>query len=136
MRPPLAVLVVVGLFAASGCGKKTNGDCQKLVQLVGPQHASLTAAFGRSDQAPAELEAQALGWDKAAAELNAATFETEDVKNLATRFATSLTTGAKIRRDMAAAGLEPAAAAAAQAAAATVIVEETKAKAAIDMTCR
>jgi len=126
----------LGLLAVAGCGKKVNGDCQKLVQLVGPQHASLTAAFGRSDQTPAELEAQALGWEKAASELNAAPFETEEVKNLATRFASSLTAAAKIRRDMAAAGLEPAAAAAAQAAAATFVVDETKAKAAIDMTCR
>lgn len=131
-----ALLLVVLAVAPAGCGKKTTGDCQKLVQLVGPQHASLTAAFGRSDQPPAELETQALGWEKAAQDLTATTFETEEVKGLATQFAGVLTNAARVRRALAASASDPAGLTQAMAQATSFMVEETKAKAAIDMTCR
>lgn len=134
MRTLHAIVVVAAL--SLGCGKKTAGDCQKLVQLVGPQHASLTAAFQRSDQPASELETQAQGWEKAAQELSAATFETEEVKGLATQFAGVLTNAAKIRRGLAAAVSDPAALTQAMAQATSFMVEETKAKAAVDMTCR
>lgn len=135
VAPVLVPFLVVAL-ALGGCGKKTTGDCQKLVQQVGPQHASLTAAFGRSDQSPSELETQAQGWEKAAQDLTATTFETEEVKALATQFAGVLTNAAKVRRALAASATDPAGLTQAMAQATAFMVEETKAKAAIDMTCR
>ncbi len=124
---------------ALGCGKKKADDCQRLVQAIGPQHASLTAAYGRSDQTPEDLEAQAVGWDKAAQEIAALAFENDEVKGLATQFSGILTKAAKIRRDMAVAArntLDPAGAIQAQSQAVAFMVEETKAKASLDMACR
>ena len=135
----LIACVALVLVTTPGCGRKKNEDCQKLVQAVGPQHASVSAAYSRSDQTAADLEAQAAGWDKAAQELAALPLESEEVKSLAAEFSRVLTKAAKIRRDMAAAAansLDPTAAVNAQAQAVSFMVEETKAKAALDMTCR
>lgn len=135
MKALLAIGLLVGLL---GCNKDKGPDCQKLVQTAGPLHASLTEAFGRSDQQPDALEAQAVAFEKGATDLGALELKDESVKALATEYAGVLTAAAKVRRDMATAagGLDPAAAAKAQAGATTLMMDETRAKAKIDTTCR
>lgn len=135
MKPLLAIVLVV---TALGCNKDKGPDCQKLVQTAGPLHASLTEAFGRSDQQPDALETQAVAFEKGAADLNALDVKDETVKSIASEYAGVLVQAAKVRRDMATAagGLDPTAAAKAQAGATTLLMDETRAKAKIDTTCR
>jgi hypothetical protein len=134
MRFGYALILVAGL----GCSKERGADCTKLVQTAGPQHAALSQAFGRSDQSPADLETEAVSFEKGAADLNALDLKDEAVKGIATDFASMLTRAAAIRRDQAAAagGLDPAAAAKAQASATTFMVDEMKVKARLDTQCR
>jgi len=139
MKPHLAIVLLLGALGGTfGCSKDRGPDCQKLVQTVGPLHASLTEAFGRSDQTPADLETQALGFEKGAADLQALDVKDETVKAIASEYSGVLTQAAKVRRDMAAAGgaLDPTAAGKAQASATTLLMDETRAKARIDTTCR
>ena len=135
MRVCVAAWLAAGVLML-GCSKKKNDDCQKLVQAVGPQHAAVAAAYGRSDQTPAELEEQAVAWEKASVELAALPLESEDVKSLAGQFSSVLAKAARIRRGMAGAGLDPMAAGKVQAEAVSFMVEESKAKAALDIACR
>ncbi|MBI2388016.1 MAG: hypothetical protein HYV09_00235 [Deltaproteobacteria bacterium] len=134
VRPIVLAFVLVAL----GCNKEKGADCQKLLQVAGPQHASLREAFGRSDQQPSDLEAQAVAFEKGAADLEALDVKDESVKAIATEYAGVLKQAAQVRRDMAASAgaLDPAAAAKAQAGATSLIVEETRVKAKIDTTCR
>ncbi len=135
MRRFLALFAIVSLFA---CKKEQGADCQNLVQTAGPQHAALAEAFGRSDQAPEELEKQAASFEKGAADLAALDLKDETVKSIASDYANILTKAAKIRRDLAAAAsaMDPASAAKAQAGATSFMVEETQVKVRIDTTCR
>lgn len=128
-------LIALSLVA---CSKEKSADCTKLVQTAGPQHAALSEAFGRSDQSPADLETQAVAFEKGAADLTALDLKDETVKGIATDYAAVLTKAAAIRRDMATAAgaLDPTAAAKAQANATTFMVEETRVKARLDTTCR
>jgi hypothetical protein len=136
----------VGFFIAAAastcvvlpaCSKEKGADCQKLVQMTGPAHSAVKDAFGRSDQLPADLEAQAEAWEKTAAELKALALKDSSIQAIATEYAGVLETAAKIRRDMAAAGtaLDPTAAAKSQAAAAGFITDEMKAMSKIQTTC-
>lgn len=129
--------VVIALLLAA-CSKEKGADCTKLVQTAGPQHAALSDAFGQSGQSPADLETQAVAFEKGADELNALDVKDETVKSIATEYAGVLTKAAGIRRDMAAAAnaLDPTAAAKVQANATSFMVEETRVKAKIDTTCR
>lgn len=138
VRPLVLAFVLAFVLNGVGCNKEKGADCQKLVQVAGPQHASLKDAFGRSDQQPADLEAQAVAFEKGAADLEALDVKDESVKALANEYAGVLKQAAKVRRDMAtsAGELDPTAAAKAQAGATSLIVEETRVKAKIDTTCR
>ncbi len=131
----LAFALVLTLDA---CSKEKGEDCKKLVQAVGPQHAALAEAFGRSDQQPSELETQATSFEAAAKQLEALDVKDEGVKALASEYAGVLGTAAKVRRDQATAGtaLDPAAAAKAQAAAVGLVTDELRVKAKIDTACR
>lgn len=135
MKPLLAIVL---LLAAPGCNKEKGQDCQKLVQTAGPLHASFREAFGRSDQQPTELETQAVAFEKGATALEALDVKDETVKGIASEYAGVLTQAAKVRREMAGAadGLDPVAAGKAQASATTLLMDETRAKARIDTTCR
>jgi hypothetical protein len=131
-------LILLAFVSLVACKKEQAADCQKLVQTAGPQHAALSEAFGNSSAPPEELEKQAAGFEKGAADLTALDVKDETVKSIATDYANILTKAAKIRRDIAAAasGMDPTAAAKAQAGATSFMVEETQVKARIDMTCR
>lgn len=131
----LALALTLSLLA---CSKEKGEDCKKLVQAVGPRHAALTEAFGRSDQQPSELETQATTFEAAAKELQALDVKDEGVKALASEYAGVLTSAAKVRRDQATAGsaLDPTAAAKAQAASVTLVTDEMRVKAKIDTACR
>jgi hypothetical protein len=134
MRFGYALIALLAL----GCNKERGADCTKLVQTAGPKHAALSQAFGQSNQSPADLEAEAVSYEKGAAELNALDIKDDAVKSIATDFAAILTRAAAIRRDQATAagGLDPAAAAKAQASATTFMVDEMKVKARLDTQCR
>lgn len=130
-------LIAVSLVGL-GCSKERGADCTKLVQTAGPQHAALSQAFGRSDQSPSDLEAEAVAFEKGASDLTALDIKDDAVKGIATDFAGMLTRAAAIRRDQAkaAGGLDPSAAAKAQASATTFMVDEMKVKARLDTQCR
>ena len=134
MKPLLAMVL---LSAALGCSKERGQDCTKLVQTAGPLHATFLEVFGRSDQSPTELEAQAVAFEKGAADLTALDVKDDTVKSIATDYAGLLGQAAKARRDMAAASgaLDPSAAAKAQVAATNLVVEETRVKAKMNTTC-
>jgi hypothetical protein len=121
-----------------GCSKERGADCTKLVQTAGPLHSTLSTNFGNSSQTPEQLEAEAVSYEKGAADLNALDIKDDTVKQISSDMATMLTKAAKIRRDQAAAAgsLDPAAAANAQAAATGFMVEEMRVKARIDTQCR
>lgn len=125
-------------FAMLACNKERGGDCTKLVQAAGPLHSTLSTNFGNSSQTPEQLEAEAVSYEKGAADLNALDLKDDAVKGIASDFATMLTKAAKIRRDQAAAAgsLDPTAAGTAQAAATGFMVEEMRVKARLDTQCR
>ena len=132
----IAAVAFAGL-QSSACNKEKGADCQRLVQTAGPAHSALKEAFGRSDQLPPDLEAQAESWEKTAAELKALALKDSSIQTLANEYAAVIERAAKIRRDMAAAGtaLDPTAAAKSQAAATSFITDEMKAMSHIQTTC-
>lgn len=136
----LVLLTLLGssLGSSFGCSREKGSDCQKLVQLAGPQRAAMAEAFGQSNQSPAELEALAVSYDKTAADLSALDLKDESIKQIATDYAALFTKAAQIRRDQAAAAgsLDPAAAAKSQATSTTFVVDEMRMKARLNTTCQ
>jgi hypothetical protein len=130
--------IVVGFLAIAACSKQRESDCRTLVQTVGPAHASLTEALGKSDTPPDALETEAAGWESTAKSLLAVEFKDEGVKTLASEYADVLRRAAKARRDLAVAAtaLDPANQAKAQAAAVTLVTDEMQVKAKVDAACR
>jgi hypothetical protein len=132
------VAIAAAFVAIAACSKQRESDCRTLVQTVGPAHASLTEALGKSDAPPEALETEAAGWESTAKSLSTIDFKDEGVKALASEYADVLRRAAKARRDLAAAAtaLDPANQAKAQAAAVTLVTDEMQVKAKVDAACR
>jgi hypothetical protein len=130
--------IVAAFVAIAACSKQRESDCRTLVQTVGPAHASLTEALGKSDTPPESLETEAAGWEATAKALSALDLKDEGVKTLASEYADVLRRAAKARREMGAAAtaLDPAAQAKAQAASIGLVTDEMQVKAKVDATCR
>jgi hypothetical protein len=132
------VAIAAAFVAIAACSKQRESDCRTLVQTVGPAHASLTEALGKSGTPPEALETEAAGWESTAKSLSTIDFKDEGVKALASEYADVLRRAAKARRDLAAAAtaLDPANQAKAQAAAVTLVTDEMQVKAKVDAACR
>jgi hypothetical protein len=130
--------IAAAFVAIAACSKQRESDCRTLVQTVGPAHASLTEALGKSDTPPEALETEAAGWESTAKSLSAIDFKDEGVKTLASEYADVLRRAAKARRDLAAAAsaMDPANQAKAQAASVTLVTDEMQVKAKVDAACR